>query len=103
MRPRALVLAPTLTADRARADGNSQKDHNNQPKVLAAIAAQLAAGDGALTGVMIESHIHAGRQDVPAAGPGALKWGVSITDACVAWEDTVPMLQLLNEVRRSCL
>ncbi|KAF8583397.1 3-deoxy-7-phosphoheptulonate synthase [Ramaria rubella] len=77
--------------------GNSQKNHNNQPKVIASLAAQLAAGDTALTGVMLESHINAGRQDVPAEGPGALKWGVSITDACVDWATTVEMLDLLNE------
>lgn len=48
---------------------------------------------------MIESHINAGRQDVPAEGPGALKHGVSITDACVDWEVTVAMLNKLNDVR----
>lgn len=47
---------------------------------------------------MIESNINAGRQDVPPAGPGALKPGVSITDACVNWEATVKMLDNLNEV-----
>ena len=52
-----------------------------------------------LTGVMIESHINAGRQDVPASGPQDLKYGISITDACVDWEMTVGMLDQLNEVR----
>ena len=47
---------------------------------------------------MIESNINEGRQDVPAAGPAALKHGVSITDACVDWENTVNMLDSLNEV-----
>jgi hypothetical protein len=47
---------------------------------------------------MIESHINAGRQDVPAEGPAALKHGVSITDACVPWETTVEMLEALNTV-----
>ncbi|KAL6308909.1 3-deoxy-7-phosphoheptulonate synthase [Sparassis latifolia] len=76
--------------------GNSQKNHLNQPKVLAAVCAQLAAGERAITGAMVESHIHAGRQDVPPAGPGALKHGVSITDACVDWEMTVGMLDGLD-------
>ncbi|KDQ54479.1 hypothetical protein JAAARDRAFT_181914 [Jaapia argillacea MUCL 33604] len=76
--------------------GNSQKDHNNQPKVLADICDQLIAGDRNITGVMIESHINAGRQDVPPEGPAALKHGVSITDACVDWETTVAMLDQLN-------
>lgn len=47
---------------------------------------------------MIESHINAGRQDVPESGPQDLKYGVSITDACVDWEMTVGMLDDLNEV-----
>jgi 3-deoxy-7-phosphoheptulonate synthase len=49
---------------------------------------------------MIESHINAGRQDVPPEGPTGLKHGVSITDACVDWEDTVTMLDKLNEASR---
>ena len=48
---------------------------------------------------MIESHINAGRQDVPPEGPAALKYGVSITDACVDWPTTVQMLDRLNQVR----
>ncbi|KAI6030282.1 3-deoxy-7-phosphoheptulonate synthase [Pisolithus marmoratus] len=77
--------------------GNSQKNHNNQPKVVDDICQQLVAGDRNITGVMIESHINAGRQDVPAEGPSGLKHGVSITDACVDWETTVGMLDRLNE------
>ncbi|KAI0717679.1 hypothetical protein C8T65DRAFT_640436 [Cerioporus squamosus] len=76
--------------------GNSQKNHNNQPKVLADICAQLEAGERHITGVMIESHINAGRQDVPPEGPQGLKHGVSITDACVDWQTTVDMLDKLN-------
>jgi 3-deoxy-7-phosphoheptulonate synthase len=79
-------------------DGNSQKNHKNQPLVIANICEQLAAGEKNITSVMIESNINEGRQDVPAAGPAALKYGVSITDACVNWEDTVKMLDSLNEV-----
>jgi len=45
---------------------------------------------------MIESHINQGRQDVPVEGPSALKYGVSITDACVEWARTVEMLDALN-------
>ena len=69
----------------------------NQPKVLADICEQLAAGERHITGVMVESHINAGRQDVPPEGPAALKHGVSITDACVDWDTTVKMLDELNE------
>jgi 3-deoxy-7-phosphoheptulonate synthase len=78
-------------------DGNSQKNHNNQPKVIDDICSQLAAGDRSITGVMVESNINAGRQDVPHEGPSGLKHGVSITDACVDWETTVTMLDKLNE------
>jgi len=79
-------------------DGNSQKNHNNQPLVVDDLCSQLATGNRNITGVMIESNINAGRQDVPDAGPSALKHGVSITDACVDWETTVSMLENLNEV-----
>jgi len=77
-------------------DGNSQKNHNNQPLVLRSICEQLSSGERHITGVMIESHINEGRQDVPEAGPSALKYGVSITDACVEWARTVEMLDALD-------
>lgn len=77
--------------------GNSSKNHNNQPIVLKDIANQIREGQAAIVGVMIESHLHAGRQDIPAEGPQALKYGVSITDACVDWTTTIPMLDELNE------
>ncbi len=82
-----------------RVDGNSQKNHNNQPKVVDVICEQLRAGERNITGVMIESHINEGRQDVPPEGPASLKHGISITDACVDWATTVQMLDHLNEVR----
>jgi 3-deoxy-7-phosphoheptulonate synthase len=80
-------------------DGNSQKNHNNQPKVLNDICTQLRSGDRNIIGVMIESHINEGRQDVPPEGPSCLKYGISITDACVDWQTTVAMLDRLNAVR----
>lgn len=49
--------------------------------------------------MMIESHINEGRQEVPAEGPTNLKYGVSITDACIDWQTTVTMLDRLNNVR----
>jgi len=76
--------------------GNSQKNHNNQPKVLDDICTQLRSGDRNITGVMIESNINEGRQDVPAEGPADLKYGVSITDACIDWQTTVTILDRLN-------
>ncbi|KAF8901044.1 hypothetical protein CPB84DRAFT_1778327 [Gymnopilus junonius] len=78
--------------------GNSQKNHKNQSLVIANICEQLAAGERNLTGVMIESHINEGRQDVPPEGPSGLKHGVSITDVCVDWKITVDMLDQLDQV-----
>lgn len=79
-------------------DGNSQKDYRNQPRVVDDIITQLAAGERAITGVMIESNINEGKQSVPQEGPEALKYGVSITDGCVNWDTTVAMLDQLHEV-----
>lgn len=95
---RACICAVTLFLD-----GNSQKNHNNQPRVLQDVCDQLAAGERNITGVMIESNINDGRQDVPSVGPAALKHGVSITDACVDFDTTVDMLNKLNEVGSSIL
>ncbi|CAG8568820.1 916_t:CDS:2 [Ambispora gerdemannii] len=80
--------------------GNSSKKHTNQPIVSTDIASQVASGDDTIIGVMIESNIVEGRQDVPKEGPSALKYGQSITDACVSWEDTVPMLEGLAKAVR---
>ncbi|KAL5525092.1 hypothetical protein ACEPAF_8961 [Sanghuangporus sanghuang] len=95
-------LHPSLMVDCSH--GNSQKNHNNQPKVVHTIAEQLRAGESSITGVMIESNIRAGRQDVPApelGGAKALQYGVSITDACVDYEVTRAMLDELNDAVRA--
>ncbi|PWZ01483.1 putative phospho-2-dehydro-3-deoxyheptonate aldolase, tyrosine-inhibited [Testicularia cyperi] len=77
--------------------GNSNKDFRNQPKVVDSIAEQLEAGQDAITGVMIESHLNEGKQGEPKNGNlDELKYGVSITDGCVGWETTVQMLDQLN-------
>ncbi|KXS08884.1 3-deoxy-7-phosphoheptulonate synthase [Gonapodya prolifera JEL478] len=83
--------------------GNSSKQYARQVVVAEDVARQLAEVDtgDAILGVMIESHINEGRQDIPPAGPGALKYGVSITDACISWEATVNVLDGLRDgVRR---
>jgi 3-deoxy-7-phosphoheptulonate synthase len=73
--------------------GNSNKDHRNQPSVADSLAQQMAAGNHSITGVMIESHLVEGKQDTK---PGqALVHGQSITDACISWDDTVPVLETL--------
>ncbi|KAL7270192.1 3-deoxy-7-phosphoheptulonate synthase [Rhizina undulata] len=77
--------------------GNSLKDHRNQPKVAASIAEQLAAGEEAIMGVMIESHINEGNQKCNETGKADLKYGVSITDACINFEDTEKVLEVLAE------
>jgi len=88
-------LRPLLMIDCSH--GNSLKNHMNQPKVAAAIAEQLRAGETGIMGVMIESNIHEGNQKVPAEGKTGLKYGVSITDACISWEDTEVVLKDLAE------
>jgi 3-deoxy-7-phosphoheptulonate synthase len=76
---------------------NSGKDHNRQPFVAAEVARQIADGNGAITGVMLESFLVAGRQD-PTAAP--LTYGQSITDGCIDWPTTVEVLEGLAEAVR---
>lgn len=72
---------------------NSSKQHRKQIEVGADVAAQIARGERRITGVMVESHLQDGRQDLV---PGqSLKHGVSITDACLGWTDTEPVLRQL--------
>ena len=66
---------------------NSNKDHNRQPEVLKDVVQQIVDGNKSIIGLMIESNLHAGRQDIPA-DLGELKYGVSVTDACIDWETT---------------
>jgi 3-deoxy-7-phosphoheptulonate synthase len=89
-------LPPTVMVDCSH--GNSLKDYRKQPLVSQSLAEQIRVGSRAVTGLMIESHLIEGRQDVK---PGAeLKYGQSITDACVSWETTVEMLdELAGAVR----
>ena len=69
---------------------NSQKDHQRQVEVANVIAEQIAQGNENIMGVMIESHLVAGRQNVEE-GKG-LTYGQSVTDACINWDDSVKML-----------
>ena len=79
--------------------GNSSKQHRRQIDVAHDVAAQVAAGERRIVGVMIESHLEEGRQDLL---PGvALKHGVSITDACISFAQTVPVLQALAAAVRA--
>lgn len=75
---------------------NSQKDHKKQLEVGAAICAQLSEGNQDIVGVMIESNLVEGRQDI-GEEPSQLKYGQSVTDACIHWEDTEELLDRLDE------
>ena len=84
-------LAQRLMIDASHA--NSGKKPEKQIPVCQDIARQIGEGDERIIGVMIESHLVGGRQDLVAGKE--LVYGQSITDGCVGWEDTVPMLELL--------
>jgi 3-deoxy-7-phosphoheptulonate synthase len=71
---------------------NSGKDHERQPAVAAEIGAQVAAGNDEIVGVMLESFLEAGRQDLE----GDLVYGRSVTDKCMDWETTVEVLRGLD-------
>jgi 3-deoxy-7-phosphoheptulonate synthase len=79
--------------------GNSQKDYRRQPRVAREVAEQVAAGSEAVCGVMLESHLVEGRQDLVPGKP--LVYGQSITDACISWEMTVPILEELADAVRA--
>jgi 3-deoxy-7-phosphoheptulonate synthase len=93
---RAAGLREQVMIDASHA--NSAKQHRRQIAIAAELAARIAAGDQRLVGVMLESHLEEGRQDLVPGRP--LARGVSITDACIGWTQTVPVLQgLANAVR----
>ena len=82
--------------------GNSRKEFRRQSVVAHEVAEQLATGSTAVCGVMLESHLVEGRQDLVPGKP--LVYGQSITDACISWEATVPALDELADavrIRRS--
>jgi len=79
--------------------GNSSKDYRKQAIVAEDIAKQLGTRETGdyIVGVMIESHIKEGRQDIPPEDPQKLVYGQSVTDACISWETTVKVLERLRE------
>jgi len=79
--------------------GNSSKQHRRQIEVAHDVANQVGAGDRRITGLMIESHLEEGRQDLVPGVP--LRHGVSITDACIGFAQTVPVLQGLAQAVRA--
>jgi len=93
----ANALPPRVMVDASH--GNSGKDPLRQPLVIHSLAQQIASGSTEIFGVMIESHLVAGRQDLVAGRP--LTPGQSITDACLSWDDTVPVLESLASAVRT--
>jgi 3-deoxy-7-phosphoheptulonate synthase len=73
---------------------NSQKDHRNQARVVESVIEQRRTNPGSIFGLMLESHLVAGRQD--CSDPAQLVYGQSITDACIGWEETVKLLEDLH-------
>ncbi len=85
-------LPPRLIVDCSH--GNSGKDYRKQPEVAAAVAAQIAEGSFAICGLMLESHLVEGRQAI-VDGRRNLRYGQSVTDGCIGWDDTVKVLDNL--------
>jgi 3-deoxy-7-phosphoheptulonate synthase len=81
--------------------GNSQKDHRRQIEVVRDLAGQVTSGERAIRGVMVESNLVAGRQDLDRRHPERLKYGTSVTDACVDLDTTEVMLAELAEATRA--
>ena len=92
------ALPPRLMVDCSH--GNSGKDPTRQSVVAADVAGQIGSGSSALCGVMLESHLVEGRQEI-IHGRHGLRYGQSVTDACIGWEATVEALeQFTDAVRR---
>lgn len=85
-------LTESLMVDCSHA--NCNKQHARQEEVWNSVIEQRLAGQRALIGLMVESHLHEGAQPLPESGPpGPLLYGVSVTDACVNWETTERMIR----------
>ena len=91
---------PNIMVDCSHA--NSEKDHNRQPLVARAIRDQILDGNTSIVGLMIESHLHGGNQPL-TKDPSQLKYGVSITDACIDWKNTEALLTELHETLSATL
>ncbi len=87
----AAGLAPRVMVDASH--GNSSKKPENQPLVVADMSAQIAAGGTRIAGVMVESNLKSGRQELLPGRP--LEYGQSITDGCIDWASSVGVLEAL--------
>jgi 3-deoxy-7-phosphoheptulonate synthase len=90
-------LPPRVMVDASH--GNSEKDHRRQPIVVREVAAQIAQGEAGIIGMMMESFLIDGRQEL--SDPTRLVYGQSITDACMGWDASVPVLQELAAAVRA--
>ena len=88
-----LGLTQSIMVDCSHA--NSNKDHRQQRNVVNSVSQQIASGNRSITGLMIESHLHEGNQSI--SNPDGLSYGVSITDACINWDETDSLLRQLAE------
>ena len=87
------ITAAHLMVDFSHA--NASKQYQKQMDVALDVAGQLAKGEERIFGVMVESHLNPGRQDIL---PGkSLEYGVSVTDPCLGWDDTEKLLDVLAE------
>ena len=77
--------------------GNSGKDHRRQPEVARAVAEQVASGNRGIVGLMLESFLVEGRQELVLGQADDLAYGQSVTDACLGWDATVSVLRDLAE------
>ncbi len=82
--------------------GNSNKQPELQPLVVDNVASQILGGNRSIIGVMTESYINAGNQPI-TKDLSEMKYGVSVTDACIGWETTEAMLRSIEEKLRSAL
>ncbi|QEE24301.1 3-deoxy-7-phosphoheptulonate synthase [Rhodanobacter glycinis] len=89
-------LEPHVMIDASHA--NSSKKPENQPRVVADIAGQIEAGERRIVGVMVESHLNAGRQELVPGQP--LAYGQSVTDGCLGWDESVRVLERLAQAVR---
>ncbi|MDL9983274.1 3-deoxy-7-phosphoheptulonate synthase [Providencia rettgeri] len=87
-------LEPSLMVDCSH--GNSNKDYRRQPLVVDSIIEQIINGNESITGIMLESHINEGNQTSEQARD-SMKYGVSVTDACINWQTTETVLRKLHQ------
>ncbi len=92
-------IPPSIMVDCSH--GNSEKDHEKQPLVLEKTIEQIEAGQGNISGVMIESYLEAGNQPIPK-NLKQMKYGVSITDKCIDWKTTEEMLRRAHGRLKAC-